>query len=332
MRLGITIPLEGFQNRGLIDLVRRAEALGYTDLWSMESFGNDAFSPLAAAAAVTERLRLGTAIVPVFTRPPALTAMSSATVQQISNGRLILGLGISTPVIVDQWMGVPFKKPVTLMRETVEALRAIFAKNRVVMNGKTIRINGFRLDFELETPPPIFIGAQGPKMLRLAGEIGDGMITNFITPETLPSMLEHVKQGALAAGKDPSKQDVVVRIVTVVDEDIDQTRTELRRYLTAYVTVPQYNQFFRGIGFEHEAAEAIAAWNAGDRKKALECVSDKMVESILVFGSADQCRKRLEAYDAAGVKTVTLWLSSFARDPEKKRASVLHAMEALAPR
>jgi len=219
MRLGITIPLEGFQNRRLLDLVRRAESLGYTDVWSMEAFSNDAFTPLAAAAAVSERLRLGTAIVPVFTRPPALIAMAAATVQQISNGRLILGLGISTPIIVEQWMGVPFKKPVTRVRETVEALRAIFAKNRVVMAGKTITINGFRLDFELDSPPPIYIGAQGPLMLRTAGELGDGVVTNFITPEALPTMLEQVNQGARSAGKDSAKLALVCRIVTVVDED-----------------------------------------------------------------------------------------------------------------
>lgn len=331
MRLGITIPLEGFQNRRLLDLVRRAESLGYTDVWSMEAFSNDAFTPLAAAAAVSERLRLGTAIVPVFTRPPALIAMAAATVQQISNGRLILGLGISTPIIVEQWMGVPFKKPVTRVRETVAALRAIFAKNRVVMDGKTIKINGFRLDSELDAPPPIYIGAQGPLMLRTAGELGDGVITNFITPEALPTMLEQVNQGALAAAKDPAKLDLVCRIVTVVDEDADQVRAELRRSLTAYVTVPQYNQFFRWIGFEHEAAEAMAAWNAGDRKKAMQCVSERMVDSIHVFGDADACRARLQVYAAAGVKTATLLLTSFARDPEQKRASILHAMEALAP-
>ncbi len=331
MRLGITIPLEGFQNRGVLDLVRRAESLGYTDLWSMESFSNDAFTPLAAAAAVSERLRLGTAIVPVFTRPPALLAMSAATVQQISNGRLILGLGTSTPVIVQQWMGVPFKKPVTRVRETVAALRAIFAKNRVVMDAKTFNINGFRLDFQLDAPPPIFISAQGPLMLRTAGELGDGVITNYITPETLSTMLDQIKLGALTAGKDPAKLDLVCRIVTVVDEDVDQVRAELRRSLTAYVTVPQYNQFFRWIGFENEAAEAIAAWNAGDRKKAMQCVSERMVESIHVFGDADTCRKRLQAYAAAGVTTATLLLTSFARDPERRRANVLHALEALAP-
>src|SRR5271156_437926 len=204
MRQGITMPLQDFQNQHFIDLVRTAERCGYDDAWSFESFSTEAFAPLAAVAMLAPKLRLGTAIVPVFTRPPALIAMSAATVQQISNGRLILGLGISTPVIVQQWMGVPFKKPVTLVRETVAALRAIFAKNRVVMAGKAIKIDGFRLDFELDTPPPIFLGAQGPLMLRTAGEIGDGIITNFITPEALPAMLEHVHQGARAVGKDPA--------------------------------------------------------------------------------------------------------------------------------
>ncbi len=332
MRLGITIPLDGFSNRRILDLARRAESLGYTDAWSMEGFGNDAFSPLAAAAAVTEKLRLGTAIVPVFTRPPALIAMSAATVQQISNGRLILGLGISTPTIVDQWMGVPFQKPVTRVRETVAALRAIFAKERVVMSGKTLRINGFRLDAEFDTPPPIFIAAQGPQMLRLAGELGDGMITNFVTPEAVPGMLAHVSEGAIAAGKDPAEQDVVCRIVVVVDENVERARAELRRALTVYVTVPQYNQFFRGIGFEHEATEALGAWNAGDRKKAMQSVSDRMVESIYVLGNADTCRKRLQVYAAAGVKTATMMLLSFAPSPDERRAGLLHAMEALAPK
>lgn len=108
MRIGITLPTEPFENRHMIDLVRRADALGYTDAWSLESFTTEAFSPLAAVAMLSEKMRLGTAIVPVFTRPPALIAMSAATVQQLSGGRFILGLGISTPQIIGQWMGVPF--------------------------------------------------------------------------------------------------------------------------------------------------------------------------------------------------------------------------------
>jgi probable F420-dependent oxidoreductase len=332
MRPGITIIPEPFQNQHNLDYARRAEELGYVDAWSIESSSIDAFSPLAAAAAVTRKMRLGTAIVPVFTRPPALIAMSSATVQQISGGRFVLGLGLSTPTIVEQWMGVEYRKPVTRMRETVAALRQAFTRSKVVLDGKTVRINGFRLDMPLDTPPPIYIAAQGSKMLRIAGEIGDGLLVNFITPEALPAMLKHTHEGMRAAGRDPAQLDVVCRIIVVMDEDEARARAELKRSLTSYVTVPQYNRFFAEFGFRSEAETAIAAWQAGDRRKALESIPDRMVDSIFVIGTADYCRNRIQDYVAAGVTTTALLLTSLASSPEGRRARLLSALEKLAPR
>src|SRR5262249_24301063 len=126
MRLGITIPLDGFQNRHFVELVRHAEKLGFAAAWSYETLAGDAFTPVAAVAAAAARMRLGTAIVPVFTRPPALIALAAAAVQQFSGGRFVLGVGISTPTIVEQWMGVPYRLPFTRLRETVAALRGAF--------------------------------------------------------------------------------------------------------------------------------------------------------------------------------------------------------------
>lgn len=333
MREGITIPLEAFQNRYFADLVRVADRCGYADAWSFESFATDAFAPLAAAAMLAPTMRLGTAIVPVFTRPPGLIAMSAATVQQISGGRLVLGVGISTPTIVEQWMGVPFEHPLTRLRETVAAIRGAFGREKVTLQGKTVRVNGFRMNVTLETPPPIYVGAQGARMLRLAGEIGDGLITNFITPAALPAMIARVREGRRAAGKDPGAPlDVVCRILLAVDDDQDKVRAELRRHLTAYLTVPQYNRFFCEIGFEREATAAIEAWNAGDRKAALNAVPERMVEEIYVFGGADNCRRRLQEYADAGVTTTALEPTSFAPDPAERRARVLRAIERLAPR
>jgi probable F420-dependent oxidoreductase len=330
MRHGITLPFDPFLGRHFPELVRAADRCGYTDAWSYESFSSDAFAPIAAAAMLSDKLRFGCAIIPVFTRPAPLIAMSAVTTNQLAGGRFILGLGISTPNIVEQWMGVPFRKPVTMMRETVEALRAIFRGEKVTMAGKMVKINGFRLDAPIEFAPKIYIGAQGAKMLRIAGEIGDGVIVNFITPETLPAMLDHTRDGMRAAGKDPAKLDVVCRIIVAVDEDEAVTRSLFRRSLTAYVTVPQYNKFFREIGYDKEAGIAIDAWNAGDRKKALESVSDEMVEKIFVFGSAEKCRRRLDDYAKAGITTTALQFSSFARTPEERRVKVLKAIERLA--
>ncbi|HZO83362.1 MAG TPA: LLM class F420-dependent oxidoreductase [Candidatus Binataceae bacterium] len=332
VRHGITAPLEAFQNQHFVELVRTAERCGYVDVWSFESFATDAFAPLAAAAMIAPKMRLGTAIVPVFTRPPALIAMSAATVQQLSSGRFVLGLGISSRTIVEQWMGVPFEHPLTRLRETVAAIRDSFRGGKVNFSGKTVHINGFRLSVTLDTPPPIYLGAQGAKMLRLAGEIGDGLITNFVTPATLPAMLEHVREGRRAAGKDPAAPlDVVCRIMIAVDDDEEKVRAELRRHLTAYVTVPTYNAFFREIGFEREARLALEAWNAGDRKAALASLPERMIEEIYVFGSVANCRRRLEQYLRAGVTTTALEFESFAPDPKERRARILRAAERLAP-
>jgi probable F420-dependent oxidoreductase len=330
MRLGITIPLDGFQNPHFAELVRHAERAGFTDAWSYETFQGDAFVPVAAAAVASEKMRLGTAIVPVFTRPAALIAISAASVQRLSGGRFILGVGISTPTIVEQWMGVPYKMPVTRLRETVEALRLAFTGQKVTMTGKTVHINGFRLSGPVTPPPPIYVGAQGALMLRTAGEIGDGVIVNYITPETFGPLLDHIHEGARSAGKPTANIDIACRILVAIDPEEEIVRENLRRELTAYVTVPQYNKFFREIGFDNEARVAIEAWNAGDRKKALQSIPESMVESLYVLGSPDRIAKRLREYEKAGITTSTLQFNSFAPDPAERRARVLNAIETLA--
>jgi len=193
-----------------------------------------------------------------------------------------------------------------------------------------IKIDGFRLDIPFDNPPPIYIGAQGSLMLRTAGEIGDGVIVNFITPETLPPMLDETRAGMKATGKDPSKLDVACRIIVAVDEDEATVRSLFRRSLTAYVTVPQYNKFFREIGYEKEAGTAFDAWAAGDRKKALDSIPDGMVEKIFVFGTPAQCARRLKDYERAGITASALQFSTFAKTPEERRTRVLKAIENLA--
>jgi probable F420-dependent oxidoreductase len=330
MRLGITIPLDGFQNRHFVELLQRAEKVGFVDAWSYETSAGDAFTPVAAAAAVTERIRLGTAIVPVFTRPAALVALSAAAVQQFSGGRFVLGIGISTPTIVEQWMGVPYRLPMTRLRETVAALRTAFTGQKVTTSGKAVKINGFRLGAPPETAPPIYVGAQGELMLRTAAEIGDGVIVNYITPETFPRMLNEIREGLRKVGKSADSFDIVCRILVAVDDEQEVVRENLRRELTAYLTVPQYNRFFQWIGYGDEARAALEAWNAGDRRKALSLVPDYMLESIFVFGQPEQIVRRLRDYAQAGITTTALQFTSFQSDPEQKRRRILRTMEAVA--
>jgi probable F420-dependent oxidoreductase len=259
-----------------------------------------------------------------------LIALSAAAVQQFSAGRFVLGVGISTPTIVEQWMGVPYRLPLTRLRETVAALRAAFTGQKVTTSGKAVRINGFRLGAPPETPPPIYVGAQGELMLQTAGEIGDGAIVNYITPETFPRMLNEIRQGARKAGKNADSLDIACRILVAVDDEQDVVRENLRRELTAYLTVPQYNRFFQWIGYGDEARSALEAWNAGDRRKALSLVPDYMLESIFVFGTAEQIVRRLRDYQQAGITTTALQFTSFQPDPERKRMRVTRAMEAVA--
>ncbi|HTT76897.1 MAG TPA: LLM class F420-dependent oxidoreductase [Candidatus Binataceae bacterium] len=330
MRLGITLPLSGFQDSHLPELARHAEKHGFTDGWSYETFESEAIVPLAAAAAATERMRLGTAIIAVFTRPPALIALTAASLQRLSGGRFVLGLGISTNTIVQQWMGIPFEHPITRVRETVAAVRSAFTGEKVTVNGKTLKINGFRLAAPADPAPPIYLGAQGSRMLHLAGAIGDGAIVNYITPETFPKMIHHIHDGARAAGRSDTNIDIVCRILVAADQEEDAVRERLRRELTAYVTVPQYNKYFREIGYENEAAVAFEAWNAGDRKRALQSIPDHMIDAIYIHGTPERWVARLRDYERAGITTSTLQIQSFAKSPEERRKRVLAAIEAIA--
>ena len=150
-------------------------------------------------------------------------------------------------------------------------------------------------------------------------------MTNFITPDKLPQMLAHVREGAKAAGRSADHFDVVCRIMAAVDEDEGLVVPLMRRALTAYLTVPQYNKFFREIGYDNEAQLAMDAWKAGDRKKAVSAVPDEMVDSIFLIGSADKCRARLKEYEKAGVTATAIQLSSFAATPEERRAKTIRA-------
>jgi len=326
-RLGITLPLDPFVNRRIGELVKLADECGYTDGWSFEANSSDAFSPIAAMAMLSSKLRFGTAIVPIYTRSAALIAMTAATVQNLSGGRFVLGLGISSPTIVEQWMSVPYVKTHTRTRETVAAVRAIMNGEKYSVDGKTMRINGFRMDLYQDVPPaPIYLGAQGAAMCRMAGEIGDGLITNFVTTDSLPAMLEHTREGMRSAGKDPSQLDVVCRINVALGEDLATARGLFKRNLAAYITVPGYNKFFKEIGYENEAGKAMELWNRGDRKQALDSLPDEMVEKIYIYGDAKNCRKRVDEFFKAGVTTTALQFFSFSPKPEERGTRILKAL------
>src|SRR5256886_4009781 len=211
-RLGASLPLP--PDLGMCRRVaERAEALGYESIWIADTgAGPDAFVVAAAAALATRRIRLGTAVVPIYTRALPVLAAGAGSCAQLMPGRpFVLGLGVSSETIVDAWGGVPYRRPLTRMRETVAALRPMFAGDRVTFEGKTVRTRGFRLVSPPPAPVPIYVGAPMPPMLELAGEVADGGILNFMPVEAVPRMLAHVRAGAERAGRDPAALEVVAR-------------------------------------------------------------------------------------------------------------------------
>jgi probable F420-dependent oxidoreductase len=330
-RLGVTPPIEVAGVTAAVELCVRGEELGYTDVWSAEVGGVDAFTPLAAIATRTERVRLGTALVPVFNRPPALTAMSAAGLQQLSGGRFVLGIGLSSPAIVGSWMGLEFDGRVKRIEEYVEVLREALAGKKVTYQGETVHLENFRLQVDPGPPVPIHVGALGPEMCRLAGRIADGVLLYFFTPDGVRRALEHVRAGAREAGRDPGNLDVFLRLPVAVEEPEDTARFMGRRMLTGYAIVPAYNASLRRQGFEDEAVAIAEAWAAGERDRATELFSDRMLDELFVTGDAEACRARIEAFRAAGVTTPVIMPLSFAGSPEERAERVAKAVESLAP-
>jgi probable F420-dependent oxidoreductase len=316
----------GFALREHGDIVREAEELGYTDLWSMETSGIDGFSPLVYAAAFTSRARLGTAIVSAYTRGPATLAMSAAAVEQAAPGRFVLGIGASTEVMVQGWNGIPFRKPVTMVRESIRRTRQALAGERMSLaEGER---GAFRLDAPPSTSVPIYGAALRPGMLRMVGEVADGVVINFLPPQAVPQVVAEVRAGAESAGRDPDAVDVVCRNMLCADGLDDASRAIARFILAVYVSSPPYEAFLRWIGMDALIDPFLERWRAGDRKGALEAMPDELITSLLVVGDVDRCRERLQEYRDGGVKVPCIAPFSGSSDA---RGAVMRAMRELSP-
>jgi probable F420-dependent oxidoreductase len=292
-RHGITVPFEGVPLHEHREWFEEAEALGYTDLWSAESGGADAFTPLALAAAWAPTLRLGTAIVPVFTRGAATLAATVASMVQAAPGRFALGIGTSSNVIVENWNGVPFELPYQRVRDTIRFLRAALAGEKVTQEYETFAVKGFRLGIRVDEMPPILVAALRPGMLRLAGRDGDGAIINWLSADDVKTVVPHVGDG----------KEIVARIFVLPTEDEEVVRFVGRRALAAYLNVPVYAEFHEWLGRGEVLRPMWDAWRAGDREAATAAIPDSLVDELIVHGSPADCRAHLARYAENGVTT-----------------------------
>lgn len=292
-RWGITIPFDGIPLRDQRAWIEELPDLGYTDVWSAESGGYDAFTPLVLASAWAPSLRLGTAIVPAFTRGAATLAECVGSLCEAAPGRVAFGIGTSSNVIVEQWNGIPFEKPYRRTRDMVRFLRAALAGEKVTQDYETFSVRGFRLGFALEQQPPILVAALRPGMLRLAGREGDGAIINWLSAEDVKQVVPHVGEG----------KEIVARIFVLPTEDRDAVRYVGRRAIAAYLNVPVYAAFHEWLGRGEMLKPMWDAWKARDRAAALEAIPDELVDDLIVHGSPQQCREHLQRYVDAGVTT-----------------------------
>ncbi|MGD9893656.1 MAG: LLM class F420-dependent oxidoreductase [Dehalococcoidia bacterium] len=306
-RFGLSVPLFGVPLHEHREIVQRAEADGYTDLWSLEVDGTDAFSPLALAAGWTEGMRLGTAIAGTFTRGPMTLAMSAAAMAEAAPGRFVLGLGTSSSAIAETWNGIPFAKPYTRTRDVFRAIRTALAGERVTVETSTTHVTNFRLTRPVSGPVPIYLAALRERMLRLAGAEADGVIINWLAPEDVPTVLKEVRAGAREAGRDPDAIEVVSRLFVCVSDDEAAARQIARRYIAAYLTVPVYTEFHRWLGRGAALQPMLDAWSTGDRRGALAAIPDEVVDAVFIAGNAATCRARIEAYVDAGVQTPVVY-------------------------
>lgn len=295
-RWGLTIPLTGLPLAEHREIITELSGLGYTDAWSAETNGTDAFTPLALASQWGPELRLGPAIVPVYTRGPALLAQHAATLAGLAPGRFVLGIGTSSDTIVQRWNGIPFEEPYKRVRDTLRFLRAALAGEKVKAEYDTFAVKGFKLDNVPETAPSIVLAALRPGMLRLAAREADGAITNWLSPKDVQTV-----RGVV--GDEP---ELIARLFVCPTDDAEEARAIGRWMIAAYMTVPVYKAFHEWLGRGEALAPMNEAWAAGDRKKALEVIPDEVVDDLIVHGSPEACRARIREYVDNGLTTPVL--------------------------
>jgi probable F420-dependent oxidoreductase len=304
-RWGITLPLTGVPLTAHRDLVRELSDLGYTDVWSAETAGTDAFTPLALVAEWAPGLRLGTAIAPIYTRGPGLLAMTAATIAELAPGRFVLGIGTSTPTIVTQWNAVPFESPYARARDTLRFLRAALVGDKVTAEYETFSVSKFRLERPPTPPPPIVLAALRPGMLRLAAKEADGAITNWLAPSDVPTVRS-------VLGDTP---ELVARIFVCPTEDKDAARGLGRLLISSYLTVPVYAAFHDWLGRGDALRPMHEAWAAGDRAKANAAIPAEVVDDLIVHGPIEKCRERVAEYVAQGLDTPVISVLPTGDDP-----------------
>lgn len=309
--------------------VRHAEQLGVSMAFSAEAWWSDAATPLAWLAAKTNRIRLATGIMQTTARTPAMAAMTALTLHDLSGGRFVLGFGASGPQVVEGLHGVPYKQPLTQLRETVEICRMIFAGEKVRYAGKVFQLplpNSEGKAIRIAHEPahiPIYLATLGPTALRYTGAAADGWLGTSFSPDYPGAHLDYLRAGAASAGRDLSALDLCVSVRVEIGDDVE-AMIERRKPAVAFnmggmgsATTNFYNDAFCRAGFEDDAKAIQALWLAGKRDEAAQRVPDAMVTAFQALGTRKMVLERLRRYRDAGINTLKLGLDGVPQGPRR---------------
>jgi F420-dependent oxidoreductase-like protein len=337
VKLGLILPYEG--SLSFVDalgLTQHAEARGFDSVWVPEAYGTDAVSTLGALAARTERIRLGTGIVNVFSRTPALLAQTAATLDLISGGRFVLGLGTSGHQVISGWHGVPFERPVLRMRETIAIVRQVLRRERLEFQGEVFQLQqGLKLlAHPVRATVPIFLATLTSAGLRLTGEVADGWMPTLFSPDHMDVFRPDLEAGARAGGRALDSLDIAPSVPVVVDDDRQRARDVVRPWVALYVggmgsrKKNFYNEVVARYGFAEEARMIQDLYLTGKQREAIRLVPDALVDAITIAGPATYVRERLAAWSTAGVTLLLAAVQGKSQDERRHTIEILAAATA----
>ena len=328
VRYGVSVPSRSLPLPDAVELAVAAEVWGFKEAWTDEVDTVDGLTPLAWIASRTRSQVVGVGVVPAMTRPAALLAMSASALHLLSDGRFVLGLGASTPNVVDGWMGLRYDSPKATLEETIELLRLMFTGERVEYPGEYARTDGFRL----RSGPcevPLYIGSHGTQTLAMAGAIADGVVLGNVAARWIPDVLASVRSGAESAERDIDEIDVVCRVVVGVDEDRDELDLDFRRTIVSYASSDAYRSFFARMGWAETMDEVSRAWARRDGAAAVSAVPSELVGELFVVGTATECAVQLRRFVDAGVRAVLVHPTSSATEPDERASRMQDALRQL---
>jgi F420-dependent oxidoreductase-like protein len=332
VKLGVSVGYWGFGLTAAdqLDIARFAEDLGYDSVWTAEAYGSDAATVLAWLAAGTSRIKLGAGIFQIPARSAAMTAMTAATIDQLSGGRFLLGLGSSGPQVSEGWHGVRFAKQLQRTREYVAVVRMALAHQKVEFKGETMELplpDGPGKALKLTIRPvqhnlPIYLAVLGPKNVALAGEIADGWLPIFFSPEHTSTLRAPLEEGAARAGRSLDEFRICPSVNVMIGDDVQSARDAMRPVLSLYVggmgsrEQNFYNRLVSSYGFEEAAQQVQDLYLEGRRSEAAMALPDELIDTVTIAGPRDKARERIRAFKDAGVET--LIVSPMALDNESR--------------